>query len=280
MHLAFAILATPLIALAAVLGMSRSTSANKPAETRKEEIRVVPVAPTAESNTIMLAIVIPKENERLSSNPIWVQFRIDGFALGSDSSQFERADEIARTNMGQTIHVVVDNEPYFSVNEPALNQFNESGYYYNQSFKFEMPFSLKEGVHTIRMFPARSFGESLKGENTFRTSTFYVGNSDSGDQINFSKPFLTYNEPSDGMNLTDSQPILLDFLIANCELSTDGYKVRLTIDGKTNRMLTSWQPYYIYGLKKGKHKIRLELLNGNSKVSGPFSEADQTITVL
>jgi len=223
-------------------------------------------------------IAVPKDEEIVSGNPVWIQFRIDGFALGSDSSQFERANQVAVSDMGQTVHVVVDDRPYFAVNEPAINPFNETGYFYNQSYKFEMPFSLKDGLHTIRMFPARSFGESLKGDNTFAVLTFYVGNRDSMKQPDLLKPYLTYNEPSDQMDLNENQPVLLDFLLSNCELSPDGYNVRLMIDG-VKRTLTSWQPYYIYGLSKGKHKIRLELMNREEKVSGPFSEAERTIVI-
>jgi hypothetical protein len=264
---------------ASLFGLSDPRVAAKADEGMKSEIRIMEVARTPEPNTVQLRIAVPKQNEVVSGNPVWVQFRIEGFALGADSSQFQRADQIAVSDMGQTVHVVVDNEPYFAVNEPAINPFNETGYFYVQSYKFEMPVPLKDGMHTIRMFPARSFGESLKGENAFAVLRFYVGDTSSNWKTDFSKPFLTYNEPSDQMPLTEGQPILLDFLIENCELSPDGYKVMLTIDGTVNRKLTSWQPYYIYGLSKGKHTIRLELMNRDEKVPGIFNDVTRTIHV-
>ena len=96
------------------------------------------------------------------------------------------------------------------------------------------------------------------------------------------KPYLTYNEPQ-GEFIVDKRnpkPILLDFYIHNCELSKDGYKVRLTIDNANQRILNSWQPYYIYGLKKGTHKIRLELLDPeNSLLPGMFNKVERTIVV-
>jgi hypothetical protein len=244
-----------------------------------EEVRIMPVAPTVESSTVMLTIAVPKSREILSKNPVWVQFRIDGFSLGSDSSQFARAGQVSVSDMGQTVHVIVDNEPYFAINEPAINPFNENGYFYNTSYKFEIPLKLQNGLHTLRMFPARSFGESLKGENTFAFLKFYIGEAGNDKKIDFSKPFLTYNEPSEQTELFSNQPILLDFLIANCELSQDGYKVQLTIDGTIKRAISSWQPYYIYGLPKGKHTIRLELLNREERVSGLFNDVERTITV-
>ena len=279
MHVSFVKFAAPFFSVGALFGMARSMPADRPAPGMQEEIRVMPVARAPESNTVMLRIAVPKENEVVSGNPVWVQFRIDGFALGSDSSQLERSNQVAISDMGQTVHVVIDNEPYFAINEPAINPFNEAGYFYNQSYKFEMPFPLEDGLHTIRMFPARSFGESLKGDNTFRALKFYVGNSDSRRGEDLSKPYLTYNEPSDQMPLSTDQPILLDFLVSNCELTPDGYKVELTIDGAINRTLTSWQPYYIYGLTKGKHSIRLRLMNRNEQVPGSFNDVERTITV-
>lgn len=279
MHVSFVIFAVPFVAMGALFGMSRSVAGDRPASGMQEEIRVMPVPRAPESNTIMLRIAVPRDNEVVSGNPVWVQLRIDGFALGADSSQLERSNQVAVSDMGQTVHVIVDNEPYFAVNEPAINPFNESGYFYNQSYKFEMPFPLQDGLHTIRMFPARSFGESLKGDNTFRVVKFYVGNSTASKGEDLSQPFLTYNEPSDQMPLSIDQPILLDFLISNCELSRDGYKVQLIIDGTVTRTLTSWQPYYIYGLSRGKHTIRLKLMNRNERVPGAFNDVERTITI-
>lgn len=250
----------------------------KTADQPKPTVRTIPVSRTPESSTVKLVIAVPKNNQ-VVEEPVWIQFRIDGFALGA-ASQFERASEVVQTDMGQTIHVVIDDHPYFPINEPALDPFDEGGFYYDTSYKFKVPFNLNDGAHTIRMFPARSFGESLKGDNTFAAMHFYVGERKDTPTINLTKPFLTYNEPSNEMDLTEDQPILLDFYLSNAELSSDGYKVRLSINGHTERVITAWQPYYIYGLKKGKHKIRLELLNSRDKlVSGPSTDVSQTIMV-
>ncbi len=261
---------------ACLLAMAASRTSTEPTESY---IRTMPVARTPESNTIVLVIAVPQDGQHLST-PVWVQFRIDGFALGS-GSQFERANEIAQTKMGQTVHVLIDDHPYFPVNEPALDPFNENGFYYDMSFKFELPYRLKEGGHIIRMFPARSFGESLKGDKTFQAIAFYVGGSNKPNiNVDLSKPYITYNEPSNQMVLTQDKPVLLDFYVTNTELSPDGYKVLLTIDGKANRKITSWQPYYMYGLKRGRHTIRLELLDENDQlVPGSFNKVQETITI-
>lgn len=267
-------------ALFASMMLATATLADKPPEVNRSNIRTMPVARTPESNTIVLTIAVPKNDQILAGNPVWIQFRIDGYALGAASSQFDRSSEVAVSKMGQTVHVVIDNMPYFPVNEPALDPFDEGGFYYDMSYKFEVPHRLKEGMHTIRAFPARSFGESLKGDKTFTAIHFYLGEATNNPDMDLSQPFLTYNEPSDEMYLEENKPILLDFYVSNTELSSDGYKVRLTIDGKVNRVLTSWQPFYIYGLKSGRHTVRLELLDQENKlVPGSFNDVKRSFTV-
>lgn len=256
-----------------------SAEADPSINKKNNPINVLAVPRTPESNTTLVKIAQPEVGALMKSNPIWIQVRADGFALGVDS-QFDRANEIANSKMGQTIHVIIDDFPYFPINEPAINPFNEEGYFYNTSYKFEVPFSLKEGVHTLVIFPARSFGESLKGEGTLQSSYFYVGSKKGNPIIDLSKPCLIYNEPSNEMYLTTSKPVLLDFYIDNCELTPKGYQVILSIDGKVIQNLTSWQPYYIYGLTQGKHKIRLQLVHGKEKNSAnPAVDIERTITV-
>ncbi len=252
-------------------------SVKAPAESQST-IRTMPVTRTPESNTIVLVTAVPKNGEVVGT-PVWIQFRIDGYALGA-ASQFERASEVGESKMGQTVHVVIDNEPYFPINEPAIDPFDEGGFYYDMSYKFEVPMRLKNGMHTIRMFPARSFGESLKGDKTFSSSVFYVGSADGKSEINLSAPYITYNEPSQLMDWQEGKPVLLDFYVSNTELSPDGYRVRVSIDGQVHRMIHSWQPYYIYGLKAGRHTLRLELLDEKNKpVPGSFNDVKQSFTV-
>jgi hypothetical protein len=263
---------------AALLSMAKPIADQAP-PAGGEQIRILPVSRTPESNTVSLKISMPEEGRLVDGNPVWVQFRIDGYSLGS-GSQFDRASEVSVSPMGQTVHVVVDDRPYFPVNEPAIDPFNEGGWYYDTSYKFEIPFSLKNGMHTLRMFPARSYGESLKGENALHAVAFYVGSRGQNPDMDLSQPYLIYNEPGDQIRLFANRPVLLDFYIKNCELSADGYKVLLTVDGKVKRTLTSWQPYYIYGLKLGKHTVRLQLMDPDgNQVPGLFNDIQRTITV-
>ncbi len=277
------IIVTPVVQkpLAPVADTNTQTHVAVKSHNTSTKIRLLPVARTPEAETSTVIISLPEKGATIAANPVWLQVRVEGYPLGA-SSQFDREKEIAVSDLGQTVHVVVDNYPYFAINDPALDPFNEAGWYYETNYKFEIPENLSPGEHLVRVFLARSYGESLKGDQTFFASNFFVGKNGerSSTKFDLKKPFLTFNEPSNQLFLEADNPVLLDFLISNCELSNDGYKVRLTIDRKATRTLTEWRPYYIYGLSEGQHTVRLELLSPSGNlVPGPFNDVEQTITI-
>ncbi len=244
-------------------------------------IQVVPVAPTPDPNEVETRILYPRKGELRTSTPIKGQIRVDGIALGVDTEQ-PRKKEIWNDPDGQSIHIFIDNQPYFEVNEAFIDALDDIEEYFDQTADFEIPFKLQPGMHVIRAFPVRSYNESVKSDRAFAASIFYYQEKKDNPHIDLSMPYLTYNEPQGeyDYNKKGQQPILLDFYLTNCDLSRDGYKVRLTIDNDNQRIITSWQPYYIYGLKKGMHRIRLELLDPqNNYVSGLFNDITRTIVI-
>ncbi len=243
---------------------------------RNSDVRVVPVEPTPESDSAAIHIVFPKEGEVKTTNPVTVQLRVEGFPIGYNSD-FQRDKEIRNDNQGQTIHLFVDDRPYFEINEPIEDVTNSEEIDLDQLFITKLPFKLEDGLHILRVMPVRSFGESLKGDECFAASYFYM-NKKSKAAPDLKRAYLTYNEPEGTFSI--EKPILLDFYISNTQLSQDGYKVRLTIDGSDKRLLTNWTPYYIYGLKKGSHTIKLELLDPQGRViPSLFEDTKRTITV-
>ncbi len=242
-------------------------------------IRVVTVDPTPEPDHIETKIIFPKKGELKTSTPIGIQVKLEGWPLGTDS-EFPRKKQIYNNPDGQTLHVIIDNYPYFELNEAFITAVDDSEEYYDQTLEFDIPFDLDEGQHLIRIFPARSFCESIKDEG-FATRIFYYLDADkNSNRYDITQPYLTYNEPQGNYKYSPKTPILLDFIISNVMLSRDGYKVRLTIDKKDKRTLTSQNPYFIYGLQPGKHEIRLELLDSeNVLVPGPLNTVSRTITI-
>lgn len=243
-------------------------------------LQVIPVDPTPDPYEVETRILYPRKNEMKKSAPVKGQIRLSGIALGVDTEQ-PRAKEIWNDPEGQSLHIFIDNQPYFAVNEAFIDALDDIDTYYDQTADFEIPFKLQPGMHVIRTFPVRSYNESVKSDRAFTASTFYYQEKKENPQIDLSQPYLTYNEPQGEYDLGKKpQPILLDFYLTNCDLSRDGYKIRLTIDNDNQRTLTSWQPYYIYGLQKGMHRIRLELLDPqNNYVPGLFNDITRTIVI-
>jgi hypothetical protein len=241
------------------------------------DVRVIAVTPTPRPNEVDLRIAFPKKGEVKTSSPLTAQLRLEGYPLGFDSD-FPRAREIRNTDEGQAIHIILDGKHYFSIDE-AIDDISENEEIdFDQTLEATIPYNLTSGIHILRAFPVRSFGESLKGGSCFAATYFYFTKAEKTPSIDLSKPYLTYNTPEG--EFTGNQPILLDFYVSNTQLSKDGYKVRLTIDGTDQRTLTDWVPYYIYGLKKGSHTIKLELLDPNNSVLPPlFNDLQQTIVL-
>lgn len=255
---------------------SHSLHAATPEGPSTNTIRVVPVEATPEPDTVKTHIVFPEEGEVKKDNPVSVQIRLEGFPLGF-KSDFVREREIRNSQRGQTLQVLVDDFPSMEIEIPIDDTADTEEIDFDQTLESRIPYKLKKGLHIIRAFPVRSFGESLKGEGCFASRYFYMG-SKTEKAPDLSVPYLTYNEPKG--TFSSGKPILLDFYICNTQLSKDGYKVRVTIDKVDKRILESWAPYYIYGLKKGSHTIKLELLDPqNSVLPSLFKDTERTIVV-
>jgi len=262
----------------ATLALTSGYAAN-PDEQTSKKIRIIPVERTPEPDHVSTRILFPKNKELESSSPIKGQIQLEGYPLGTDSD-FPRKKEIYNDNEGQALHVFVDNQPYFTINEALINALDDVEEYFEQRADFEIPFKLQPGMHIIRAFPVRSFNESLKGNRCFAATLFYYRKKVDNPQIDLSRPYITYNEPQGEYSYHQEEPILLDFYITNCRLSEDGYKVRVTLDNQVTSTLSSWQPYYIYGLKKGLHRIRLELLEPSGTLaSGMLNDIQRTIVI-
>jgi hypothetical protein len=241
-------------------------------------LRIVPVDQSPDADNVQLTIQYPEDNELKNSLPIHVQVRVDGFPLGIET-ELPRRKEIRACDKGQTIRVVVDDNPYILLNEDDApsDAFDNHDVYFRQSVETHIKQNIKPGDHLIRVYPAYSYGEAVRGDGSYNASTFCY-KKQGITKIDLSAPMITYNEPTGSFK--SNQPILLDFLVNNCELSSGGYTVKLSIDGKAVKTLTSSMPNYIYGLSKGSHIIKLELLDRTGKlVNNPFTSPSRTITV-
>jgi len=238
--------------------------------------RVVRMRETPEPENIHIHFIGPTP-EKLESGKVKVQIQLEAYPLGI-FSDFPRARQIRDSGEGQAMRIILDGNSPFDVNE-AINEISESEEIdFDQTLVTAIPYSLSNGVHLLRVFPIRSFSESLKGPGCFAATIFFVNQRSNTPYFDLNMPYLTYNEPEG--EYVAGQPILLDFYLSNIQLSPDGFKVRVTIDHKDKRILTDWAPYYIYNLSPGKHMVELELLDPDNKVVRPlFNDLKRNFTV-
>lgn len=240
-------------------------------------IRIVMVGNSYRNNDVSMNIIYPVNDELLPLRETWLTVRIRNFQLGKKNEN-KRSSEISNSLQGQSLHVFVDNYPYFNFAGPCTKSYDEE--YWDELCKIKIPFRLKRGVHVIRILPCLSYGESIKSRGAYDACVFYIKDKEDSIEYDLHSPYLTLNEPSNHYIYQDNQPILLDFIVSNCFLSENGYKMLVTIDNNYQKELTKVSPYYIYGLKAGSHNISLKLIDrNNNQVKGFFSEESINIKV-
>jgi hypothetical protein len=240
-----------------------------------------------------------------------VRVRLD---LSGDLKGYQPHKDPA-TQMGNHIHVILDNEPYEA--------------YYELGRPFELR-NVAAGRHTLRVFASRPWHESYKNDGSFQMVTFNVsGGGDTtqpttasngqrmadnrapaaananaaatpvaspaaegkdfgakpnaaGD-IDHTKPLLTYSRPKGEYKDADAEAIMIDFWVAHGKLEGDGgeYRVRYSVDGAPPQHLSKWEPIWLKGWTAGKHKVKVELVDRNDAVvqNGGYNSTEREITV-
>ena len=199
------------------------------------------------------------------------------------------------TGKGNHIHVILDNQPYEA--------------YYEMGQPFELR-NVVAGKHTLRVFPSRPWHESYKNAGAFQMVKFTVkGGGDAskptttnsgqtmappregkdfpastaGD-VNPSKPLLTYSRPKGEYKGADADPIMIDFWLSGAKLKGDGgeYRVRYIVDDDDPKFIDKWEPIWLSGWIKGKHTVRLELLDkdGRPVENGGYNTTSREINVV
>tara|TARA_B100001057_G_scaffold500923_1_gene618881 strand:+ start:4145 stop:4894 length:750 start_codon:yes stop_codon:yes gene_type:complete len=180
-------------------------------------------------------------------------FNVDEYNLG-DQTLKNFNYELANSEKGQHIHLIINNGPYFAKYTTDFTQ------------------KLQEGNNVILAFLSRSYHESVKNPNAYFFTQ--IGNN---EKIDLNNEFLFYSRPKGTYEGEATKKLLLDFYLINTQISPKGNKVRLTIDNK-EFLIDEWVPYYIEGLKKGEISIKLELINSNGElIKSPFNPSIRKI---
>ena len=195
---------------------------------------------------------ISLNNLKIDDDNFTFSFDVINYELGIQSlKDFDYT--LANSNKGQHIHFIVNNGPY-------------SAHYQQNITK-----KLDKGNNVILAFLSRSYHESVKNPNAFILTQ--TGN----DKINLNNEFLFYSRPKGTYKGVDTEKLLLDFYLVNTNISTDGNKVRATIQD-TEFIIDEWAPYYIEGLPKGEIIVKLELIDSNGNlIDTPFNPSTRTV---
>jgi hypothetical protein len=203
----------------------------------------------------------PERGTDLAAGENTFQYTISGYTLGQQTSD-AATKGIANSDKGQHIHFILNNGPYTAQYEPTVKA------------------PLEDGHYVLLSFLARSYHESVKSPGAFEVRQFIVGSPGNYKEADLKAPHMFFSRPKGkytGPKETDK--LLLDFYLVNCQLSPDGYKVRATINGQ-DFTLTQWAPYVIEGLPLGEVKIKLELLDAAGQlVPSPFNPVERTATL-
>lgn len=240
----------------------------------------------------VLKFVEPKDGATVSSSTVKVKLELSG-----DLKGYEPGKDPA-TGMGNHIHVILDNQPYEA--------------YYNLGQEFELR-NVSNGEHTLRVFASRPWHESYKNDGSFQMIRFTVkdGGADTAkpattnsgetmsntataegkdmqrsnaENIDATKPILTYSRPKGDYTGTDADAIMIDFWLTNAKLTGDGgeFKIKYSIDGGEPMFIEKWEPIWLKGWTEGKHSVKLELVgkDGNLVENGGFNSTTREINVV
>ena len=213
-----------------------------------DKISITKVQGSPNYDNAQISSVEATKNE----NDYSFSFEIENYDLGIQTDKkFDY--RLANSDKGQHIHFIVDNGPYSA--------------HYTNNFSKE----INDGS-LVLAFLSRSHHESVKNPNAYILEQL-------GEvkDIDLSGEFLFYSRPKGTYKGDDTKKLLLDFYLVNTKISTDGNKVKATVQDK-EFIIDEWAPYFIEGLPKGEIIIKLELvdLNGNL-IDSPFNSSERTV---
>ncbi|MFT6814528.1 MAG: hypothetical protein ACJAZ3_000419 [Sphingobacteriales bacterium] len=228
----------------------------KSEETEKSTISISPVA-SPEFPTAKLGLVNPKG--LVKDTTVKFEYTVADYTLTTQTDDAEMK-HCANSSKGQHIHVILNNEPYLA--------------------KYDTKFDhvLKPGPYILLSFLSRSYHESIKTKDAYVLDQFYVGEKPKDYKpADLSTAHMFYSRPKGEYTGDDTKKVLLDFFLANTDLSPDGNKVRATIMGQ-EFILDKWQPYFMEGLPMGEVTIKLELIDAEGNlIEGPFNSVTRTV---
>jgi hypothetical protein len=254
-------LARNVAAALALLALSVPASGQTPKDP-KSPIAGVPDG-RGPSGPVTLRIVSPKADDVIAippaeagqpaatGGPVEVKIELAGYETFQDPA----------TKQGQYVALMLDNFAtvfaYYDVTKPWV-------------FK-----KIPKGTHTLRAFPMRPWGESIKADAAFATVTFSVGEKDGKNVNEPGGPILTVVSPR-GKVKGETGRVLLDFLVTGCPIaekaaSPDSCRVRYKIDTEKEVTLAKEDAVWLENVAPGKHAYVVGITKDDKIVPGAFT---------
>jgi hypothetical protein len=241
--------------------------------TPKDPKSPVPGVPDGRGPTgpVTLKIVSPKADEVIpnppaeagqpaaTGGPVEVRLELTGYETFQDPA----------TKAGQYVALVLDNISttfaYYDVTKPWV-------------FK-----KIPKGTHTLRAFPVRPWGESIKEDTAFASVTFHVGEKDGKNVNEPGAPILTVISPR-GKVKGETGRVLLDFNVTGCPVAEKGAaegscRVRYKIDTEKEVTLAKEDAVWLENVPPGKHAWVVGLTRDDKIVPGPFTLAQGSFEI-
>ena len=244
---------------AGVFGLQSYAQQTQTQPESKEKVKFVKAPNSPAPPGVKFMITDPTEGAVVEGPDVTVKFTIENWKLFKDE----------KTQTGQHIHFILDNEPYIAQ-------------YSTDPFVFK---NVAPGPHVVRAFPSRPWHECVKEETAFSMVQFYVKEKSGTLPIDPAKEMLVYSRPKGEYSIAAppmGQPvpgILIDFFAPNVKIGQDGFEARVTLDNERRIKIDSWQPYYIQGLEEGPHTLKMELVKDGQVINGNFNTTERTITI-
>jgi len=231
-------------------------------EHEKGGIKISPLGVSPNYRDARLVLQKPAPSAKLPSGTVDFDFRMLGesFELGKQTSDALNKGVVSQQE-GQYIRLVLNGRKYESST--------------TASFSKELP----DGHYEATAFLVRSYHESVKLATAKQVFQFTVGEA-TPKKANLAAPRLLYHQPQGDYVGEAAKKVVLDFYLLHTNISANGKKVKVTVNGTTEFILARWQPYVLEGLPAGKNKIVLELVDNKGVLfGGKQNRIEKTITI-
>lgn len=186
-------------------------------------------------------------------------FAVSNYELGKQTT--EARMNLANSDKGQHIHLIVDNGPYSAHYEPGFSKDFEDGPHYGIAFL------------------SRSYHESVKNNEAAVVFNFNV-NSAEDEAYDMEEQLLFYSRPKGTYSGAGAEKVLFDFYLVNTDIDSDGNSVIATVNDSLKFEFDDWRPYIIEGLPKGENTIKIQLVDATGgDVNPAMNETTRSFTI-